>query len=218
MRRPASVAGVLGLFGGTFDPLHIGHLRTAYELRARLGIDLVHFIPAAVPPHRAQPVAPIALRVEMLQAALANEAGMVVDLRELDREGPSYSVDTAESLRAEYPQHALCLLLGMDAFLGLPDWHDWERLLGLVNIVVARRPWLDLPRAGTLAELLAERRVDPTATETWQRAGRVIIQDVTQLEVSATDLRVSIRAGIDPKYLVPDAVRDLIAESGCYAE
>lgn len=218
MIRPASVAGVHGLFGGTFDPLHIGHLRTAYELKARLDIDCVHFIPAAVPPHRPQPIAPIALRVRMLQAALAEEAGMRVDLRELDREGPSYTVDTAESFRAEYPEHALCLLLGMDAFLGLPDWHDWQRLLELCNIVVARRPWLDLPSAGVLGQLLADRRVAPETSAPWPRAGGIIVQDVTQLEVSATHLRASIKAGIEPKYLVPEAVRHLIAESGCYAD
>lgn len=217
MKTPAALAGSLGIFGGTFDPVHIGHLRTAFELRERLGLERIHFIPAAVPPHRPQPEAPAALRVRMLEAALADEPGAVVDRRELDRAGPSWSIVTAESLRAEFPGHALCLLLGMDAFLGLPEWRDWERLLTLVNIVVARRPGASLPDSGSLGRLLAERRIEAGPAREWAAAGQLIVQDVTQLEVSATDLRASIRAGIAPKYLVPDVVRNIIATSGCYA-
>lgn len=217
MKRSGSVAGVIGIFGGTFDPVHIGHLRTAWELQQRLAIDRIHFIPAAVPPHRAQPVASADLRLAMLEAALAGDEHAIVDRRELEREGPSYSVDTAHSLRAEYPQHALCLLLGMDAFLGLTAWHEWERLLTLVNIVVARRPGAELPDSGTLGSLLAERRVGSADPVDWQPAGQVVIQDVTQLEVAATDLRASIAAGVAPKYLVPDAVWNIIVTSGCYA-
>jgi nicotinate-nucleotide adenylyltransferase len=217
VKRPATLAGVLGLFGGTFDPVHIGHLRTAYELRLGLGIDRIHFIPAAVPPHRVQPVASAGLRVQMLEAALASETDSIVDCRELDRAGPSYTVDTAASLRAEFPDHALCLLLGMDAFLGLPEWRDWERLLSLVNIVVARRPGAQLPDSGSLGGLLAANRVGTDSAVCWETAGQIIVRDVTQLEVSATDLRASIRAGIAPKYLVPDAAWNIIATSGCYA-
>jgi nicotinate-nucleotide adenylyltransferase len=216
MKRPARLAGVIGIFGGTFDPVHIGHLRTAWELRSRLGLDRVHFIPAASPPHRPQPAAPASVRVAMLEAALAGDDYAVVDQRELERAGPSYSIDTARSLRGEFPEHALCLLLGMDAFLGLPEWQDWESLLALVNIAVARRPGAGLPGSGELGRLLAERRVDPVSS-VWAPAGHILVQDVTQLEVSSTDLRASIRAGIEPRYLVPDAVRTIIANSGCYA-
>ena len=216
MKRSGSLAGVIGIFGGTFDPVHIGHLRTAYELRIRLGLDRVHFIPAAVPPHRSQPAAAPGLRVAMLEAALADDPYAVVDPRELERAGPSWTIDTAESLRAEFPDHALCLLLGMDAFLGLASWRDWERLLTLVNIVVARRPGARLSPVASLGLLLAERCVD-AASSVWQTAGQILVQDVTQLEVSATDLRASIRAGIEPRFLVPDAVRHIIDTSGCYA-
>ena len=218
MRRPPALAGVLGIFGGTFDPVHVGHLRTAYEIRHRLGIDRMLFMPAAVPPHRSQPTAPFGLRVEMLEAALAGEAGCVVDTREAGREGPSYTVDTAMSLRTEFPDHVICLVLGMDAFAGLPAWHRWEELPGLVNIVVARRPGLALPDGGPLGRLLAERRVTQGPETLWERAGRIVVEDVTQLEVSATGLRDSIRAGIEPRYLVPDAVCNIIARTGCYAD
>jgi nicotinate-nucleotide adenylyltransferase len=218
MKRSPGLAGVLGIFGGTFDPVHIGHLRTAFEIQHRLGIDRMHFIPAALPPHRPQPKASAELRVRMLEAALANEVDVVVDRRELDRAGPSYSIETADSLRREFPEHALCLVLGMDAFVGLPEWRDWERLLTVVNLVVARRPGASPPVSGPLGRLLAERRVRLGASACWAAAGQVVIQDVTQLEIAATDLRASIRDGIAPKYLVPDAAWDIIAQSGCYAE
>jgi len=210
-------AGVLGLFGGTFDPVHHGHLRTAYELGARLSIERIRFIPAAVPPHRPPPVASTELRVAMLEAALVDEPGCLVDRRELDRDGPSYSIDTVRSFRAEFPDHALCLMLGMDAFLGLPKWKEWQSLLGLANLVVARRPGASLPESGDLGQLLQERRVVPRPERAWAMAGDIFVQDVTQLEIASTDLRGSIRAGVRPKYLVPDAVWNIIEASGCYA-
>ncbi|MDX1561721.1 MAG: nicotinate-nucleotide adenylyltransferase [Gammaproteobacteria bacterium] len=216
MKRSAAIDGLIGLFGGTFDPVHVGHLRTAFELCERLGFDELRFIPAAVPPHRATPSAPIELRVRMIEAAIAGQAGLTLDLRELERAGPSYTVDTAASLRAEFPRHALCLLLGMDAFAELPSWHEWQRLLDLVNIVVAQRPGSSLPTDGAVGRLLAERRVDSGSD--WQPSGQIVVLNVTQLEVSSTDLRASIRAGIEPRYLVPDAVAKIITEAGCYAE
>ena len=138
----------IGVFGGTFDPVHFGHLRTAYELLVRLELAEVRFVPCAVAPHRRQPITDSATRVRMLEAAIADVPEFVIDTRELERAGPSYTVDTLESLRTEYPDEALCLLLGMDAFLGLPGWHEWERLLDLAHIVVANRPRLE--RNGTV--------------------------------------------------------------------
>jgi nicotinate-nucleotide adenylyltransferase len=217
MKLSGSFKGVVGIFGGTFDPVHNGHLRAAYELKTQLEIDRVHFIPTAQPPHRGAPEAPAELRLKMLEAALSGEAGCVVDRREIDRDGTSYSIDTARSLRQEYPDHVLCLLLGMDAFLGLPRWHQWEQLLGLVNLVVARRPGAQLPLDGDLGRLLDDRRIQPDINSRWAAAGQIIVQDVTQLEIAATDLRSSIRAGMEPKYLVPDSVRDIIKTSRCYA-
>lgn len=209
-----TAGGLLGIFGGTFDPVHIGHLRTAFELKVRLGIERVHFVPASVPPHREQPVASPELRTRMLEAALADEADFVVDRRELERDGPSYSIDTATSFREEFPERVICLLLGMDAFLGLPEWRDWQRLLDLVNIVVARRPGAALPESGPLGKLLGQHAI---RDRNWQPAGSIIVEDVTQLEVSATHLRASIRSGIEPRYLVPDAVWNIAVTTGCYA-
>ena len=148
----------IGIFGGTFDPIHYGHLRTALELQATLDLAVVHFVPCANPPHRAAPMTDGALRLKMVRAAIRDERGFVADDRELVREGPSYTIDTLASFRAEFAAQALCLMVGMDAFLGLPQWHRWRELTTLAHIVVAHRPGWQAPTSGTLGELLRERR------------------------------------------------------------
>jgi nicotinate-nucleotide adenylyltransferase len=208
----------IGIFGGTFDPIHYGHLRTALELKALLELDKVHIVPCANPPHRTAPMSDGALRLRMIEAAIRDEPGFVADDRELTRAGVSYTIDTLASFRAELPGRSLCLLLGMDAFLGLPQWRRWRELTTLAHVVVAHRPGWDAPTTGTLGELLRERRAPSAAELTAKAAGFVHVQPVTQLEISSTDLRDSLRAGRDPKFLVPDSVREIIIETECYAE
>ncbi len=208
----------LGIFGGTFDPIHYGHLRTALELKQALDLDRVHFVPCANPPHRGMPMTGGALRLRMVEAAIAGEQGFVADRRELDRSGPSFTVDTLASFRAEFPRQPLCLLLGMDAFLGLPKWHHWRDLLELAHVVVAHRPGWCAPEVGTIGEVLRERRSGTPDDLAASIAGRVHVHAVTQLEIASTDLRASIRAGLDPKFLMPDSVRKIILETECYAE
>src|SRR5919106_983706 len=130
----------IGIFGGTFDPIHFGHLRTAFELLQALKLNEIRFMPAGNPPHREVTVASPAERFAMVEAAIAGQPGFVVDDREIRREGLSYSVDTMRTLRADFPDHALSLIVGMDAFLGLPKWHQWRELLELAHLVVAHRP------------------------------------------------------------------------------
>jgi nicotinate-nucleotide adenylyltransferase len=208
----------IGIFGGTFDPIHYGHLRTALELQQMLELDTVHFVPCASPPHRATPLTDGRLRLRMVEAAIAGEAEFVADDRELRRPGLSYTVDTLQSFRAEHGATPLCLLLGMDAFLKLPEWHRWRDLFELAHVVVAYRPGWQAPRDGTLGALLGERGTDSPAELAARPAGLLAIRPVTQLEISSTDLRDSLRAGRDPKFLVPDAVRQIILETECYAE
>jgi nicotinate-nucleotide adenylyltransferase len=208
----------LGIFGGSFDPIHYGHLRTALELQQRLSLSEVRFIPCADPPHRSDaPVAGLS-RIDMVRAAIAGEPTFVVDEREFERDGPSYTVDTLRSFREESPTVSLCLLMGMDAFLGLPGWHQWQEILQLSHLIVAHRPGWEAPTEGPLGELLLERRTSNVSDLTVAECGSVYVTPVTQLEISATELRDSLRAGLDPKYLMPDSVRQLLIESGCYAK
>jgi len=207
----------VGVFGGTFDPVHVGHLRTAHELMTALGLAEVRFVPCRLPPHRPPAVAPEALRLRMLEAALEGLPGFRVDGRELRRPGLSYMVDTLASLREEVGNRPLCLLLGLDAFLGLPTWHRWRDIPDLAHIVVARRPGVGQQIEGEVAELLQARSTTSASDLAGSPAGRVFLRDVTQLEISSSAIRALVAGGGDPRFLVPDAVLDLIAKTHIYA-
>lgn len=206
----------VGIFGGTFDPIHYGHLRTAFELLQALDFDAVHFVPCGDPPHRGVTFAPAPLRLEMVRLATNGEPGFIVDDRELHREGPSYSIDTLASFREEFPDRSLCLITGMDAFLGLPTWHRWDEILDFAHIVVAHRPGWQAPGEGALGELLAQRKTQRAADLQDRPYGNVHIHAVTQLEIASTEIRSLVADGDDPRYLMPDAVRAVIMESSCY--
>lgn len=211
------VAEAVGIFGGTFDPIHYGHLRTAYELLCALDLAEMRFLPAGHPPHREGTFAPAALRLAMVQAAVAGIPGFVVDAREVHKTTPSYTVETLAELREEFGSRPLCLVVGMDAFLGLPRWHQWQRLLELAHVVVAHRPGWEAPSDGALGALLAERGTGTPTDLHEAPAGRILVHAVTQLEISSTDMRALLAAGGDPRFLMPDAVRDVLVGSGFYA-
>ncbi len=213
---PATPA--LGIFGGTFDPIHFGHLRTAFEILHALRLQSVRFVPAGDPPHRDPPRVDAARRLELVRAAVADQPGFVVDDREVRRGGPSYSVLTLGELREELPATPLCLIVGMDAFLGLPTWHRWTELLDLAHVVVAPRPGWTAPDAGVLGNLLAARRALDPAELHASLAGRILLQPVTQLEISSSELRALLAAGHDARYLCPDAVCEQIRRLACYLD
>ena len=208
----------IGIFGGTFDPIHYGHLRTAFEMLQALDLDEVRFIPSGDPPHRGQTYATAARRLEMVRLAIADQPGFVVDDRELQRGGPSYTVDTLTALRAEHGDVPMGLIVGMDAFLGLTTWHRWADILSLAHIVVAHRPGWKAPDIGPLGELIAEFGTHRTGDLHAAACGRVHIHAVTQLEISSSEIRDLVAAGRDPRFLMPDAVRNLTADSRCYGK
>ncbi|CAN5290648.1 nicotinate-nucleotide adenylyltransferase [soil metagenome] len=207
----------IGVFGGSFDPIHYGHLRTAFELLHALRLGEVRFMPCGQPPHRVTPLANAEIRLAMVQAATEGQPGFIVDDREIRRDGPSYSVDTLIQLRAEYAHRSLCLIVGMDAFLGLPKWYQWREILQLAHVVVAHRPGWNAPGWGPLGELLVDRGTGRVGDLHESRSGRIYIQAVTQLEISSTGLRQLVRSEGDPRFLMPDRVREIIESSRCYA-
>lgn len=212
---PGGTARPIGVLGGTFDPIHFGHLRTALELLERLDLEQVRFVPCREPPHRPPPQVGD-LRFELVRAAIEGEPRFVTDDRELTRAGPSYTVETLASLRAELPTRALCLLVGMDAFLGLPTWHRWTELTRYAHVVVAHRPGWTPPREGPLGELLAARGTENATLLRDPAGGRVVVTPVTQLDISSTQLRETLARGADPRYLVPDRVREIMLRTSCY--
>jgi nicotinate-nucleotide adenylyltransferase len=209
--------GMIGILGGTFDPVHFGHLRPALEIQQQLGMQEVRLVPCRIPPHRPQPQASAAQRVAMLRAAISRHPGLRIDTRELERDGPSWTLDTLVSLRREPGARGICLLLGMDAFGGLSTWHRWRELLDYCHMVVMTRPGSELPQQGELADFISRHRVPDAAALEQHAAGLLLFHPVTQLEISATSIREQLAAGQDPGYLLPDAVLDIIDKEGLYA-
>lgn len=194
---------MIGVFGGTFDPVHIGHLRLATEVAETLGLSRVHLVPAAIPPHRGEPLLDPATRLDLVGRSIADEPGFVLDDREHRRTGPSYTADTLAEFAAEFPGEPLVLMMGMDAFNGLPDWHEVERILDTAHVAVATRPGAEA--TGTAADWLAERRVEP-AELAEAPVGRIVPVPITRLDISATALRALVEQDRSLRYLVPDPV------------
>jgi nicotinate-nucleotide adenylyltransferase len=210
----------IGIFGGTFDPVHFGHLRSALELQERLGLESVHLIPCHIPPHRGEPHASAAQRCAMLERAIDDEPGLLLDARELERPGPSYMVDTLRSLRQEFgDSRSLCLIIGGDAFLGLPNWYHREELVQLAHIVVAHRPGWLLDEGSLdpmLRELLQQHRLDEVQQLSDAPAGGVLLQAVTQLAISSTEIRTHVATGGSANYLLPQPVWHYIRQHNLY--
>lgn len=214
-KRNDSLAPI-GVFGGTFDPVHFGHLRSALELLEQLPLATIRFIPCRQPPHRDAPLASPEQRLALLRLALVGEARFILDDRELIRPGPSYMVDTLASLRTEHKETPLCLILGSDAFGGLTLWHRWAELIELAHLLIMKRPGEPLPQEARLEELLEARCIRYPAQLRQQAAGFILPVEITQLAISATQIRALIKAGQSPRYLLPDAVWGYIQEKGLY--
>lgn len=205
------------LYGGTFDPVHEGHLAIARSARDALEAT-VHLMPAADPPHRAPPGASAHDRVAMLRLALRGEPGLALDLRELGREGRSWTVDTLRALREDVGSAApVALLVGADSFAGLPQWKEWEALFGLAHFVVASRggtPLEVLP--APLARVLEGRRAASARALREAPAGQVWCLRQPLHPQSASDIRARIAGGRPWRHLVPDAVAAYIQAHGLY--
>ena len=206
----------IGVFGGTFDPIHYGHLRTAFELLQTLNFEEIRFMPCGKPPHRDQAYANAEFRFQMVAAAIEGQHGFVIDDRELSRKGPSYSVDSLNTLRTDFPLRSIALIIGMDAFIDLPKWHQWQEILQLSHIVVAHRPGWRLPDMGPLGELLTTRGTHKVDDLHEAKSGHIYIHDVTQLEISSSEIRELISLDRIPRFLMPDSVCEIIKKTRCY--
>ena len=185
---------MIGIFGGTFDPVHYGHIKPALSIKDTLNLSQLRFIPNRLPPHRAEPWLSVEQRLQLLQAALIDYQGVIIDERELERDGPSYMVDTLTSLKQELPNETLCLIIGMDAFLGITTWFKWRALFDLCHLVVIDRPGFD--RASIAQQFdaddyafLEQRMSSDVNTLTARDSGRILLQSVPQLDISSTSIR-----------------------------
>ncbi len=211
--------GRLGILGGTFDPVHHGHLRLAEEVSDQLGLDRVLLIPTAVPPHRALPGVAAADRLEMTRRAVEGNSRLQVDDRELRRAGPSFTVDTLLELRQEVPAStALCLLMGADAFLLLNTWSRWRLLFELAHVVIARRPGAPFDTRHLPDELAAEYQKRQKSDPGSEPAGAVLLCEITPLDIAATAIRRKLARGESVRYLLPGSVLDYIQDHNLYRD
>lgn len=206
----------IGIFGGTFDPIHFGHLRPALEVMEELGLAQVRLVPCHVPPHRGQPQARADHRFELLQIAVSDVPGLQADPRELQRTGPSYTFDTLQDLRRELPNTPLCLIIGMDSLLGLPGWYRWRELIGLAHLVVMMRPGYEPLFRDELDDWVKTHQTGSVADLKSTLGGYVYFHAVTQLDISATGIRRLLAQGRVPRFLVPDAVWQQIVTQRLY--
>ncbi|MES9969290.1 MAG: nicotinate-nucleotide adenylyltransferase [Candidatus Thiodiazotropha sp.] len=207
---------MIGVFGGTFDPIHFGHLRTALDVMQSVGLDEIRFIPLHGAVHRDQPETPAELRLEMVRLAVHGQAGFVVDEREIQRAGDSFTVETLAGLHEELPQQSLCLLMGMDAFNGFADWHRPDEILRLAHIIVMHRPGEEGPRDSRVKRLLERRQVNTPAQLRAEDSGLILQQAVTQLDISASQIRSLLAQGRTPRFLLPEVVLQLIDNKSLY--
>ena len=204
---------MIGIFGGTFDPIHYGHLRSALELKALFELEHIRLIPCAQPVHRNQPTTNALQRLEMLQIATQYQTGFIIDAQELQRAGGSHTFDTLTALRENYLNEPLLLFIGSDAFNEFTTWFRWQELFDLAHIVVITRPNANL---NPLNEFFKMRSTNNKSDLKNQLAGCLFFQEITQLAISATAIRGMIALKQNPRFLLPDAVIDYIFKHQLY--
>lgn len=210
---------LVAVMGGTFDPIHHGHLRSALELQQLLGLSEVRLLPCHQPTHRGHPGADSQQRLTMLQLATDNELGLVVDPREITLDQPSYSVYTLESMRQELGRETvLCWVLGVDAFAAFTRWHQWQRILELANLIVITRPGFELDDNSAEYQLWQEQQIDHQMLSEHVSGKIIPVRLPSQLEISATFIRDQLKTGQSARYLLPENVLNYLESQGLYRE
>ncbi len=202
---------MIGIFGGTFDPVHYGHIKPALFVKQVLNLSQLRFIPNRIPPHRETPWLSVEQRLSLLQSALQDYPDVVVDQRELNRQGSSFMVDTLKSLHDDFPDETLCLIIGMDAFFGITSWYQWKSLFDCCHLVVMTRPGFaqsQLEQQVTMDDyrFLVEKMTTDVAALTAEKSGRILLQSVPQLDISSTQIRADLQNDVDISQCMPKQV------------
>jgi nicotinate-nucleotide adenylyltransferase len=207
----------IGILGGTFDPVHHGHLRMALECYERLNLSEVRLIPLHTPPHRHLPVATPEQRLAMLELAISNLKGLTVDDCELRRKNISYTIDTLKMIRQQVNKMPICLLVGADAFKSLNTWHNWQDLLKQAHIVIAERPGSTIkPESTEMTDLLAQHGTSDLSQLHKLPYGRIYEINMPLLDISSTQIRDILHVKRNPDFLLPDEVIDFIYTNNIY--
>jgi len=202
---------MIGIFGGTFDPVHYGHIKPALSVKQALNLSQLRFVPNRIPPHRATPLLTVEQRLSLLRIALKDYPDVIIDERELHREGPSYMIDTLRSLHGDFPGETLCLIIGMDAFLNIATWHQWRSMFDLCHVVVIQRPGFQPDMLSSYMsaddyQFLAKRITTDDGALTLQASGKILLKSVPQLDISSTQIRANLLNGKDVSQWVPAAI------------
>lgn len=208
---------LIGILGGTFDPIHFGHLRSAMDVMQAVGLDQVRFIPNNTPPHRQQPWLNSDTRKQLIEMAIADVPQFLLDDRELERSGPSFMVDTLRDLKHQFADDSLCLIMGMDAFAGFTRWHQWQSILELCNLIVVTRPGTimfdqDEAMFGMYHGLLQDRLITESDSLKQRQHGQILLQSTILLDISSTQIRELLGRGQSIQYLLPDNVREFLSK------
>lgn len=206
---------MIAIIGGTFDPIHFGHLRPALDIAEKMSLEEVRFIPSATPPHRWQPEASAEDRINMVKLAIEGIKLFILDDREYHREGASYTIDTLKSIRSEIgANQSFSMILGLDAFKSFTSWKDWKGIVETCHIIIAARPGYEID--STLDDYLATRVTQNSDNLKMQAAGKIYFCDVTQLDISATMIREKLKNKQSCHYLTPAKVCDYIETKKLY--
>lgn len=202
---------MIGIFGGTFDPVHYGHIKPALFVKQVLNLSQLRFIPNRIPPHRETPWLSVEQRLSLLQSALQDYPDVLVDQRELNRQGSSFMVDTLKSLHDDFPDETLCLIIGMDAFFGITSWYQWTSLFDCCHLVVMTRPGFaqsQLEQQVTMDDyrFLVEKMTTDVAALTAEKSGWILLQSVPQLDISSTQIRADLQNHVDISQCLPKQV------------
>lgn len=207
----------IGIFGGTFDPVHLGHLRTAIEIREKFFLQDVYFVPCQVPVHKAPTIASAFDRMAMLNLAVASEPNFHVDDREIQRGTPSYMIETLQSFRTQFgPEQPLALILGSDVLNDFTTWRNWEQIFDLAHLIIVPRGVSSYRMSSELQAILSFRKNKTPKTIVHSPAGEVFLQRVTKFDISSTLIRSKIAKKQNPRYLIPEQVLGYIRERGIY--
>lgn len=204
---------LIGINGGTFDPIHFGHLRPALEAMQKLSLSEVQFIPCKQPVHKAEAFVTAQQRMDMIEMAIARQPKFHLNSLEVDKVGDSYSVETLEVLKQKYPDDALVLLMGTDSFAQFHTWHRWQDIINLTNIAILHRPRETVPLACTSGRIYQTHKV----VEFTKTFGQMLDLAVTQLDISSTDIREHLAKGLSVEYLLQPCVLEYINEHNLYA-
>lgn len=203
--------------GGTFDPIHYGHLRTALEIQQWLNVAHVYLMPAKVPVHRERPGATAEARLEMVEQAIEDESALCCDSREIFSDRPSFTIYTLEVLRKELgSEMPVCMVIGMDSFLSLDQWFHFDEYLAYCHIIVVSRPGYHFAPNKTLEQLLVKHQVQLKSDVLTQPAGGILVHELTPLSISATHIRELLDEGLSPRYLLPDSAWNYIQKHKLY--